>query len=119
MRHIIASRPVKKLSFILFAIALSTGGILYTGDADAGVIRTRDLDPNPVVKPDVGNESSINYSIPQDAKEGLSTGTLVSKLPSGCATKYTSSLTYYDCSDVYLKPYYKGNNLVYQVINRP
>ncbi len=119
MRLIIASRPAKKLILILFAIALSTGGLLCTNNADARTIRTRDLDPNPVLSPKVGNESKIFYSIPQDAQEALTPGTLVSVMPSGCATKYTSSMTYYDCSGVYFKEYFKGSRLVYMIIDKP
>lgn len=118
MKLIIASRPAKKLILTLFAITLSTGGLFCTADA-VTVIRSRDLDPNPVLSPKVGNESKIYYSIPQNAQEALTPGTLVSVIPSGCATKYTSSLTYYDCSDIYFKEYFKGNRLVYMVIDKP
>ena len=119
MRQIIASQPARIMTFILFTIALSTGGIFYADDADARIVRTRDLDPNPTLEPTVGQETNIMYSIPQDAKAGLFPGTTVSKLPSGCATKYTSSLTYYDCSNVYFREYFKGNKLVYMVIEKP
>ena len=119
MRLIIASRPAGKLILILFTIVLSTGGLFYTNNADASIVRTRHLDPNPVMTPEVGNETKIYYSIPQDVQEGLAPGTLVSVMPSGCATKYTSSMTYYDCSGVYLKEYFKGSRLVYMIIDKP
>ena len=119
MRQIIASRPARILTFILFAIALSTGGMFFADDADARLVRTRDLNTNPTLEPEVGQETNIMYSIPQDAQAGLFPGTTVSKLPSGCATKYTSSLTYYDCSNVYFREYFKGNKLVYMVIEKP
>ena len=118
MREIIASRPAGKLTLMLFAITLSTVG--FFSDADAvKVIRSRDLDPNPVLSPDVGNESKIYYSIPEAAEEQLTPGTLVSVIPSGCSTKHTRDLTYYDCSGTYFKQYYKGNRLVYMVIDKP
>lgn len=120
MKVVIMSRPAKNLIWILCAISVSIGGMYFAADADAvEVVRSRDLDPNPVVSPTVGNESKIYYSIPEDAKEVLTPGTLVSAKLSGCSTKHTSELTYYDCSGLYLKPYYKGNKLVYMVIERP
>lgn len=119
MRQIIASRPARKLTSILFVVALTTGGWLSASDAGARIIRARHLDPNPVLRPEVGSETKIYYSIPQEARDILSPGTLVSILPSGCSTKHTSDLTYYDCSDVYFQPYYKGNQLVYMVIDKP
>ena len=116
MRHIIASQPARKLTFLLFVIALSTGGLFYTNAADARVYKQYD---STAMEPTVGQENNIIYSIPQDVQAGLFPGTTVSKLPSGCATKYTSSLTYYDCSNVYFRKYFKGSKLVYMVIEKP
>ena len=117
MRLIIASRPARKLILILFAIALSTSGLLYVNNADARIYKQ--YDPNPTLKPGLGEETNIMYSIPGDAQAGLFPGTTVTNLPSGCATKYTSALTYYDCSDVYFREYFKGGKLVYMVIDKP
>lgn len=118
MRQIIASRPARKLILILFIVTLTTGGLYYANDADARVYRVRSSS-SADLEPALGDESKILYSIPQDAKEGLYPGLTVSKLPSGCSTKYTSSLTYHDCSGVYFRQVYKGNKLAYMVIERP
>ncbi len=114
MRQIIASQPA---TLILFTIALVASCMLCADNVDAR--RYYINDPNPVIEPDNGRESDIFYSIPDDMKKGLAPSTLISKLPSGCATKYTRDLTYYDCDGVYLKPYFKGNDLVYMVIEEP
>ena len=116
MRQIIASRPARKLTLLLLAIALSTGGMFYATNSDARVYKQ--YDPS-AMEPALGEESNIIYSIPTGAQSGLMPGTTVSNLPSGCATKYTSSLTYYDCSNVYFREYFRGSKVVYMVIDKP
>jgi hypothetical protein len=46
-------------------------------------------------------------------------GTVVPGLPGGCATVSAGGTMIYQCSNVYYRPYYRGTQLVYQVVTYP
>jgi hypothetical protein len=46
-------------------------------------------------------------------------GTVVPALPGGCSTVATNGAVFYNCSNVYYRPYYQGTTLVYQVATYP
>ncbi len=46
-------------------------------------------------------------------------GTVVPALPGGCAIVNTGAAQFYNCSNVYYRPYYQGTTLVYQVVTYP
>ena len=45
----------------------------------------------------------------------IAVGTRVTVLPAGCTTVITRGVTYHYCGDVYYRPYYEGNTVVYVV----
>jgi len=46
-------------------------------------------------------------------------GTTVGTLPSGCVSSPMNDIAYKDCSGVYYRPAFQGNNLVYVVVEKP
>src|SRR5215472_7411685 len=46
-------------------------------------------------------------------------GSVVPSIPGGCATIAQGTEVIYNCNNVYYKPFYQGQQLVYQVITQP
>jgi len=46
-------------------------------------------------------------------------GTTVGSLPTGCVSSPMNDIAYQDCSGVYYRPAFSGNNLVYVVVEKP
>jgi hypothetical protein len=46
-------------------------------------------------------------------------GTTVGTLPTGCVSSPVNDIAYQDCSGVYYRPAFSGNNLVYVVVEKP
>lgn len=46
-------------------------------------------------------------------------GTLVNALPAGCSKMVVGGVEYHNCAGVYYRPYYQGNQVVYEVVEKP
>lgn len=46
-------------------------------------------------------------------------GTRVNALPAGCSKMAVSGVEYHNCNGVYYRPYYQGNQVVYEVVEKP
>ena len=49
----------------------------------------------------------------------VAVGTRVNTLPAGCTRVTRRGATYHYCGDVYYKPAYQGNTVVYEVVDTP
>lgn len=46
-------------------------------------------------------------------------GTRVNALPAGCSKMIIGGVEYHNCSGAYYRPYYQGNQVVYEVVEKP
>jgi len=46
-------------------------------------------------------------------------GTRVNALPTGCSKMVVGGAEYHNCAGVYYRPYYQGNQVVYEVVEKP
>jgi len=46
-------------------------------------------------------------------------GTRVHTLPAGCSKMVVGGAEYHNCNGVYYRPYYQGNQVVYEVVEKP
>ncbi len=46
-------------------------------------------------------------------------GALVNTLPAGCSKMVAGGAEYHNCNGVYYRPYYQGNQVVYEVVEKP
>jgi hypothetical protein len=46
-------------------------------------------------------------------------GTRVYALPAGCSKVVVGGVEYHNCGGVYYRPYYQGNQVVYEVVEKP
>jgi hypothetical protein len=43
----------------------------------------------------------------------------VHTLPAGCTRIVRGGVTYHSCGGIYYRPYYQGNQVVYEVVQQP
>ena len=74
-----------------------------------------------VIYPKTGDSTRTRYTIDRDVAEYLQPGMVIGVLPSNCTSASRGSVgQYYSCAhNVYLKPAFNGDEVVYQVIDRP
>ncbi len=46
-------------------------------------------------------------------------GTLVNALPAGCSKMVVGGVEYHNCNRAYYRPYYQGNQVVYELVEKP
>jgi len=46
-------------------------------------------------------------------------GTRVNALPAGCSKMVVGGAEYHNCNGAYYRPYYQGNQVVYEVVEKP
>lgn len=46
-------------------------------------------------------------------------GTRVYALPAGCSKMVVGGVEYHNCNGAYYRPYYQGNQVVYEVVEKP
>ena len=107
-------------------------GNINSGNINRGNINTGDININRDVHVDVNNGWNGwhgYYDHPVGAyAAGVAVGAAVTAavvgsryyaLPAGCAPYPYGGFTYYSCSNVWYKPTYQGDTIVYVVVNRP
>lgn len=112
----IIGRPATPLSYAGVArrttyrrAATTTAVVATTAAASAAAAAQK---PTTVV---VVNEAAPAHV----AVSGVPIGTVVQALPSGCKSVVVGGVNYTDCTGVFYKAAFQGNNLVYVVVESP
>ncbi len=111
MKRILKRRPVGRTLLVLLITGMTVGAFISSEMAWGQGYN---------IKPPLGQEGDILYSIPKGGTDVLTPGTSVSRLPSSCTKVSRRDTSYYSCEgNIYLQPYFRGSKVRYMVIEKP